>query len=92
MKNYRRVHLFISGQVQGVFFRAHTATKAQKLGLAGWVRNTADGRVEAVFEGEKEKLAKIIRWCQKGPPVGRVEAIEMVWEKNQGEKRFEVRN
>lgn len=87
----KRVHLFIFGQVQGVFFRAYIQDKAYELGLAGWARNTQDGRVEAVFEGEKEKLDKIVSWCQKGPAAARVVAVEIVWEKSQDEKGFEIR-
>lgn len=63
-----RVHLFISGRVQGVFFRAHTTDEARQRGLTGWVQNLCDGRVEAVFEGEDEDIQSIINWCRTGPP------------------------
>ncbi len=76
----RRAHLFISGLVQGVFFRATTREKARELGLGGWVRNLRDGRVEAVFEGEEDKVRDIISWCYHGPPGARVSGVEVMWE------------
>ena len=63
-----RVHIFISGRVQGVFFRSRTTIKANKIGVAGWVKNLPDGRVEAVFEGDKETVEEMISFCKKGPP------------------------
>ncbi len=55
-----RVHIFVSGKVQGVFFRSSTRDKAKHLGLTGWVRNLEDGRVEAVLEGDKEHIEKMV--------------------------------
>jgi len=63
-----RVHVFVTGRVQGVFFRAETKSKADSLNLTGWVRNLPDGRVETVFEGEKERVDTMIEWCRQGPP------------------------
>lgn len=63
-----RVHLYVSGRVQGVFYRSNTQRKALELGLKGWVRNLPDGRVEAVVEGEENEVDRLIRWCEKGPP------------------------
>ena len=83
-----RCHIFISGRVQGVFFRYYTQERAKSLGLTGWVRNLPDGKVEAVFEGEKEKIEKIIEWMRKGPPLAKVEKVEIDWEDFKGE--FEV--
>ena len=74
-----RVHLYISGRVQGVFFRANTQDEARALGLTGWVRNLADGRVEVVAEGEEEKLKRLITWCRKGPPGARVQDVQVNW-------------
>lgn len=71
------VHVLISGRVQGVWFRASTKKKADELGIHGWVRNTSDGKVEAVFEGEEEKINEMIKWCHTGPPLARVEKIEV---------------
>jgi acylphosphatase len=73
----KRVHLFISGRVQGVFFRAFTEAKATSLHLAGWVKNLPDGRVEAVFEGEKSRVDKMVAWCYQGPPASKVEKVEV---------------
>jgi len=72
-----KVRVLISGKVQGVFFRAYTKEKADELGLVGWVRNTKDGRVEAVFEGAKEKVEAMIKWCRKGPPGSKVKKVEI---------------
>ncbi len=80
-----RVHVFIEGRVQGVFFRANTREEANLLGLTGWVRNCWDGRVEAVFEGEREKVEGVISWCKKGPPGAMVRDVETNWEQATGE-------
>jgi Acylphosphatases len=82
-----RAHVWISGRVQGVFFRAHTKEVAEKLGLTGWVRNLPDGRVEAVFEGEEEAVKEAIEWCKRGPPLARVEKVEVRYEDPTGEFR-----
>lgn len=88
----KRVHLLISGKVQGVFFRANTRDQARRLGLSGWVRNLPDGRVEAVAEGEEERLKELIDWCHHGPPGAIVRAVEVRWEDFRGEfSDFEVR-
>lgn len=86
-----RIHVFISGYVQGVFFRSYTAQKAKSLDLAGWVRNLPDGRVEAVFEGPKDKIEKMIKWCWKGSPASQVEKVEEIEEKEEGLREFEIR-
>ncbi|MFO7837556.1 MAG: acylphosphatase [Candidatus Thorarchaeota archaeon] len=76
----RRAHVFISGRVQGVFFRATTKRKARRRGVNGWVKNLRDGRVEAVFEGEEEKVKEMIQFCHHGPRSARVENVEVSWE------------
>lgn len=87
-----RVHIFVSGLVQGVFFRAKTKNKAKELGLFGWVRNLPDGRVEILAEGEKEKLEKLIEWTKKDPGSAKVESLETAWQEYRGEfKNFEIR-
>jgi acylphosphatase len=87
-----RAHVYISGRVQGVFFRAYTRDKARALGLKGWVRNLSDGRVEAVFEGAKEKVEEMLRWCHEGSPYARVSGVEVRWEAPAGKYRsFDVR-
>jgi acylphosphatase len=75
------VHVVISGRVQGVWFRANTKQKAEQLCLTGWVRNTSDGCVEAVFEGEERLVKEMIEWCHKGPSLAKVKKVEV---KNQG--------
>jgi acylphosphatase len=81
----KRGHLFISGRVQGVFFRSNTRKEALGLGLTGWVRNLRDGRVEALFEGEESEIQKIIEWCHTGPPYASVDRVEVYWEEPTGE-------
>ncbi|MBU4372926.1 MAG: acylphosphatase [Euryarchaeota archaeon] len=80
-----RVHVFISGKVQGVFFRSSTKDKAEELNLTGWVRNLDDRRVEAVFEGEEGNLKKMVGWCRKGPEYARVNNVEVISEPYKGE-------
>ncbi|HLE97818.1 MAG TPA: acylphosphatase [Candidatus Thermoplasmatota archaeon] len=70
-----RVHVLVSGHVQGVFYRDATRRRAEELGLAGWVRNLPDGRVEAMFEGPAEAVGAIVRWCWRGPPLARVSGL-----------------
>jgi len=87
-----RAHLFIDGRVQGVFYRAFTRELAYGLGLNGWVRNLRDGRVEALFEGEKKIIEQAIKQCHIGPPGARVSNIEVHWETYSGEdKGFSIR-
>lgn len=80
-----RKHVLISGRVQGVYFRKYTQEAALAAGVTGWVRNRRDGRVETVFEGEKEAVEKMIRWCWQGSPSSFVEHVEVRDEKYQGE-------
>lgn len=70
-------HVVISGRVQGVWYRASAKSKAEQLGIKGWVRNTVDGNVEAVFEGEEEIVEKMIKWCYQGPPLAKVDKIDV---------------
>ncbi len=76
-----RAHLRIYGRVQGVFFRSSMRGRATKLGLTGWVRNLPDGSVEAVVEGPKDKVDELIRWAHRGPPLARVDRVEVKWER-----------
>ncbi len=80
-----RVHVFISGRVQGVFFRSSTKGKAEELGISGWVRNLSDGRVEAVFEGEEGSVKRMVEWCRKGPEYAWVDDVEVMSENYSGE-------
>lgn len=86
-----RAHVFVSGRVQGVGYRASTWDTAILLKLNGWVRNLRDGRVEAVFEGSIEQVEEIIRWCHKGPPVALVKQVDVHYETPEGIRGFEVR-
>jgi acylphosphatase len=84
-------HLFVRGRVQGVGFRWHTRAEAQALGLAGWVRNLPDGRVEAWVEGEEAALERFLVWIRRGPPAARVDALECVVAPVTGCVDFETR-
>jgi len=85
------IHVFFSGIVQGVFFRANTRREAARLGLAGWVRNLEDGRVEAWAEGERAAVERLIEYCSTGIPAARVEHVDFDWVAPSGEFRsFEV--
>ncbi|MFZ5633898.1 MAG: acylphosphatase [Bacillota bacterium] len=71
-------HVFISGRVQGVYFRAYTRKKADSLGIRGWVRNLPDGRVEAVIQGSAPAVEKMLEWCRTGEPPARVDKVEVI--------------
>jgi len=87
-----RAHVYVSGKVQGVFFRQETLLEAEKRNVKGWVRNLPDRRVEAVFEGEKEDVEKLIQFCSQGPPGARVKNVDVVWEDYVGEfEDFRIR-
>ncbi len=79
-----RVHIFISGRVQGVNFRYYTQQQAQSRGLKGWVRNLPDGRVEAVFEGDEARVESMVDWCHQGPRMASVDKVEANWENPTG--------
>lgn len=85
MHDVVRAHIYVSGIVQGVFFRAHTTMAARSLGLSGWVKNLIDGRVEIVAEGARQRIGRLISWCQKGPPAAEVEGVEVMYEKPLGD-------
>ncbi len=80
-----RAHLRIYGRVQGVFFRSTMRDVARGLGVKGWVRNLPDGSVEAVVEGEREKVEKVVEWAHQGPPLAKVQRVEVQWEDYKGE-------
>jgi acylphosphatase len=90
--DYERAHVYVSGQVQGVFFRDSAREKAQQLGLNGWVKNLPDGRVEALVEGPSEGVREMVRWCEQGPSQAEVEDVETEFEASEGDlTSFEVR-
>jgi acylphosphatase len=83
----KRMRVFISGRVQGVFFRAYTRETAMSLNLTGWVRNLYDGSVEAVFEGDDTNVQSMLEWCKKGPPHSVVRHVDASEEPYTGEFR-----
>ena len=85
-----RARVLISGRVQGVGYRMSTVDLATDLGLRGWVRNLADGRVEAVFEGNRDVVEEMIRWCQQGPPGAVVKNVAVEYEQPEGIQGFQV--
>ena len=85
MANLARAQVLISGRVQGVFYRAYTRDQAVARGLTGWVRNLPDGRVAAVFEGNREKIDSMLAWCREGPPYAYVDEVLVDWQPHQGE-------
>jgi acylphosphatase len=80
-----RARVIVEGRVQGVFFRHHTQETAFERGVKGWVKNRRDGRVEAVFEGDQERVEQIIQWCHRGPSEARVSKVQLTWEIYTGE-------
>jgi acylphosphatase len=86
-----RARVVIRGRVQGVFFRAETRDRARSLGVRGWVRNVPDGTVEAVFEGERERIESLLTWCRRGPALAHIDDVEVHWEPPQGEVGFAAR-
>jgi acylphosphatase len=87
-----RAHVFVSGRVQGVFFRSETRRHAERYDLKGWVRNMSGGRVEAVFEGEEEAVEALIAFCKRGTSGARVTNVDVAWEHYTGEfERFIIR-
>ncbi|HET8730975.1 MAG TPA: acylphosphatase [Moraxellaceae bacterium] len=75
----QQLHLLVTGRVQGVSYRANAAAMAQRLGLCGWVRNLADGRVELLAQGDEKPLRSLLAWAHQGPAQARVEHVEAHW-------------
>jgi acylphosphatase len=76
----KQAHVYVSGFVQGVGFRAYVRSKARKMGINGWVRNLTDGRVEGVFQGDREVVLKLIRLCHRGPFFAKTTDVVVDWE------------
>jgi acylphosphatase len=88
-----RAHMFVTGRVQGVFFRSQTKHNADRHDVKGGVRNLPDGRLEAVFEGEKESVQALIDFCKHGPSGARVTNIDLTWETYKEEfDRFKIKH
>jgi acylphosphatase len=85
MENKVRAHAIISGRVQGVFFRVETKRAADGFGVFGWVKNRRDGTVEALFEGDQDRVDAVLEWCKEGPAHARVFAVNVDWENYTGE-------
>jgi acylphosphatase len=92
MNDHTRAHVYISGRVQGVFFRDSTRQQARAAGVAGWVRNLHDGRVEAVFEGPRDAVQRVVQWCHSGPAYAHVTHVQVDWEPPTGQEQdFRIR-
>ncbi|MCA1832373.1 MAG: acylphosphatase [Actinomycetota bacterium] len=85
-----RAHVYVSGRVQGVFFRYATSQEAVRRGVGGWVKNLPDERVEAVFEGPRTAVDEMIAWCNHGPPYAGVDGVDVSWEEPRGESGFAI--
>jgi len=85
MENKVRAHAIISGRVQGVFFRMETKRAADRFGVSGWVRNRRDGTVEAVFEGDRDRVDAVLEWCSEGPAHAQVSGVNVDWDEYAGE-------
>ncbi len=92
MANKIQIKVIIKGLVQGVFYRVHTKNTADKLGVKGYVKNLANGSVEAVFEGDTQAVAMMIDWCHKGPEISRIDHVDTQEIKPLSDfKTFEIR-
>jgi len=80
-----RAHVFVTGRVQGVYFRQNTKQAAERHGVTGMVRNLDDGRVEAIFEGKETGVKEVIEWCRVGPPKAHVDEVSVKFEEYTGE-------
>ncbi len=91
MTDRTRAHVFVSGKVQGVFYRANTRDTAESKGIDGWVQNLSDGRVEAVFEGPESTVEKMVEWCHTGSPAADVDGVDVEYDDPNGEDGFRIR-
>ena len=91
MSERTRAHAFVTGRVQGVYFRATTRDRAREVGVDGWVKNLADGRVEAVFEGAEEDVETLVEFCHEGSPSASVEDVAVEYGDPDGLEGFEIR-
>ena len=91
MEDKTRVHVFVNGHVQGLGFRQAIADKANEQGVTGWVRNLKDGRVEAVLEGPRDEVYRVVGLCRAGPKGARVDGVQVDREPPRNEKTFKVK-
>ena len=85
MSDKARAHAIITGIVQGVFFRVETQRAAERIGVNGWVRNKRDGSVEAVFEGDRDRVDEVLQWCHQGASRSTVTNVDVQWQDYSGE-------
>jgi len=90
-EHMQRVRVVVTGRIQGVWFRAFTCDRATAVGVVGWVRNLPDGRVEMVAEGDRASLNTLLADVRQGPPLARVDHVEVVWSDPCGEHGFVIR-
>jgi acylphosphatase len=83
--------VIVTGRVQGVGFRYSACARAESLGVSGWMKNRLDGNVEAVFEGPRERVELLVRWCRQGPSGAYVDEMEVQWQEPKDEKGFAIR-
>jgi acylphosphatase len=86
-----RAHVFVTGRVQGVFYRASTREAARERDVDGWIRNLEDGRVEAVFEGPEAAVEAVCAWCKTGSRAANVSSVEVTMESPEGIDGFRIR-
>ena len=91
MTDRTRAHVYVSGTVQGVYYRANTRDAATERGVDGWVQNLADGRVEAVFEGPEDAVEEMVEWCHTGSPAADVSDVSVEYGDPEGEDGFRIR-
>lgn len=91
MSDRTRAHVYVTGKVQGVYFRATTRDEAERHDVDGWVRNLGDGRVEAVFEAPGDDVEEMVEFCHEGSSAARVADVEVMYEEPQGAEGFRVR-
>jgi acylphosphatase len=91
MSDRTRAHVYVSGRVQGVYYRATTRDTAREEGVDGWVRNLDDGRVEAVFEGPEAAVREMVAWCETGSRAADVDGVDATYEEPEGLDGFDVR-
>jgi acylphosphatase len=91
LEDKTRVHVFVNGEVQGLGFRQAIADKAIEQGVTGWVRNLRDGRVEAVLEGPRDEVYRVVGLCRAGPKGARVDGVQVDREPPRNEKTFKVK-
>ena len=90
MTDRTRAHVFVTGKVQGVYYRATTRDTARERGVDGWVRNLDDGRVEAVFEGPADAVEELVAWCETGSPAAEVDDVSVEWEEPEAAEAAEA--